>query len=51
LVEILITLILVFVVTSVATYERVPAGVVPLAGGVLVVLLYASFISEAETPD
>ena len=51
MVEILIAFILVFVVTSVATYERVPAGVVPLACGVLAALLYESFISEAETPD
>ena len=51
LVEILIALILVFVVMSVATDERVPAGVVHLSGGVLTILLYDSFISEAETPD
>ena len=51
MVEILIAFILVFVVMSVATDERVPAGVVHLAGGVLAVLLYDSFISEAKTPD
>jgi hypothetical protein len=39
LVEILIAFILVFVVMSVAIDERVPAGVVHLAGGVLAVLL------------
>ena len=48
--EILPAFILVFIVTSVATDERVPAGVVPF-GRVLAALLYESFISEAETPD
>ena len=33
LAEILVTFILVFVIISVATYERAPAGVAPLAVG------------------